>query len=99
MIGDYDGDGKADYATWRSSDGYWRIRYSSTGALVNVLFGMGADIPVQGNYSDGDAKTDIAIWRPSNGTWYIQNSSTGINRTPIQWGQSGDIPVPAPYKR
>src|SRR4051812_15862453 len=36
--------------------------------------------------------TDIAVWRPSDGKWYIINRSGST-----QWGQGGDIPVPADY--
>ena len=98
-VGDYDGDGKADCATWRPGDGNWRIRYSATNALDTIQLGIPGDMPVQGNYSDGDAKTDLAVWRPSNGVWYIRQSIDGSLRRPIRWGQSGDTPVPAPYKR
>lgn len=97
--GDYDGDGKADYAAWRrGGDNIWRIFYSSTGTLDtgNIVWGQSNDVQVQGDY-DHDWKTDIAVWRPANGVWYIRQSGGGTRQD--QWGQSGDIPVPAPYRR
>ena len=97
---DYDGDGRADAAVWRY--GSWNILYSSTGASQTFTFGDPAsDKAVQNDY-DGDGKVDVAIWRPSNGRWYIlQSSKVGQNdyQREEQWGQNGDTPVPAFYRR
>ena len=95
--GDYDGDGKTDYAVWQSTNG-WYIRKSSTG-LPDGPTSWGyqsSDIAVQGDY-DADGRTDIACWRPTTGTWYIIESTRG-QRIQV-WGQNGDVPVPAPYRR
>ena len=43
-----------------------------------------------GDYT-GDGKADAALFRPSTGQWIINGLGT------IQWGQNGDIPVPADY--
>jgi hypothetical protein len=97
---DYDGDGKADYAVFNTSTAVWYIRQSSTGSLLSPApqWGNGGDIPVQNDY-DGDGKTDIATWRDSNGNWYIRQSAGGNSLRQVLWGTSGDIPVPALYRR
>jgi hypothetical protein len=102
---DFDGDAKADIATWRSSDATWRILRSSDVVTMNYVRGQTGDVPVGSDY-DGEGKADRAIWRPVDGTWHILRSYTGSELTfPCaaglcvpQYGVSGDLPVPADYE-
>jgi hypothetical protein len=87
---DYDGDGKADIATY-NSDGLWTIEQSSNGVTKTVSFGLANDVLVPADY-DGDGKADITVWRPSNGYWYWLSSRDGSFHS-YQFGQSGDSPV------
>lgn len=103
VCGDYDGDGRADISVWRTSNHSWYYKKSSDGNTVTYQWGISTDLPVQNDY-DGDGKVDMALWRAVDsgagdvGKWYIYQSSNGTIRQE-QWGISGDIPVPAYYKR
>ena len=91
MPGDYDGDGKTDFAVFRN--GYWYVIPSSNpSAPIVQPWGIPGDIPVPGDY-DGDGKTDFAVFRPSNGYWYIIPSSNPSAPIVLQWGTNGDVPV------
>ncbi|MBX6316545.1 MAG: hypothetical protein IRY99_27070, partial [Isosphaeraceae bacterium] len=74
--GDYDGDGRADLAVYRSSTGQWFFALSSAGPRVVSFGAPGVDIPVPGDY-DGDGRTDLAVYRPTTGQWLIARSSAG----------------------
>lgn len=89
VSGDFDSDGKTDYAAFRN--GAWIISRSSDGGLTTKQFGTTGDLPVRGDY-DGDGVNDLAVFRPSNGSWYIQKSN-GSGLIATQFGANGDRPV------
>lgn len=102
IVGDWDGDGKADVAVYRggATAGAQSLFYYRPSGTVGIDFraiawGVSGDQPVRGDF-DGDGRLDAAIFRPSNSIWYVLQSS---NSQPLfqNWGLASDQRVQADY--
>lgn len=103
LIGDWDGDGRTDKASWVpdwNGAGHGMFAIGPTGPYVgfppNQAWGQAGDDPTVVSDYSGDGRTDIAVFRPgSPSTWFISTGHTAD--IVVQWGQGDDQPVPADY--
>jgi hypothetical protein len=95
---DYDGDGRADPAVYRTTTGEWFI-LNSSGPPTHVGWGAPSlgDVPVPADFDD-DGRTDIAIYRLLTGEWFVIRSTNGSLLT-LSWGAPslGDMPLRYPW--
>jgi uncharacterized repeat protein (TIGR03803 family) len=105
VAGDYDGDGKDDFAVYRRSNGTssrplrdlgWFVVPAATGRLVHyssACFFWDPSTPVPADYT-GDGRIELAVF--CHEEWFLTDLATGITNT-YRWGFNTDIPVPADY--
>ena len=90
--GDYDGDGRSDFAVVRQGSPFtFFILNSSNNSFRAVEFGRKPFLPTPGDY-DGDGRTDIAVFDPTTGNFFVLRS-TDNRVSVVQFGQNGDVPV------
>lgn len=99
IAADFDGDGKAEPAIWRSSDGIWIIPTSSSNysSYIFANWGVSGDVPIAADF-DSDHKADIGFYR--NGLWGVLMSSQSYSLSSAQffsWGASGLSPIVAEF--
>ncbi|REJ77306.1 MAG: VCBS repeat-containing protein [Acidobacteria bacterium] len=95
-VADYTGDGAADVAFFRPGSATWFVLRSEDSSFFAFPWGVGTDVPAPGDY-DGDGMADPAVFREADLTWYILGSTNGFQA--VQFGATGDQPVPAIYSR
>jgi len=101
VVGDWDGDGKADVAVYRNGaageSSFFFYRPSATAGVDfrAIYWGTSGDASVRGDF-DGDGRQDATVFRPSTGLYYVLQSSNGQIRYQ-QWGLGSDRRVPADY--
>src|SRR5262249_54868736 len=91
---DYDGDGRADPATYRPAISEWFLLQSSAGPRNQAFGAANVDIPVPADY-DADGAADLPVSRPTTGQWLIQQSTAGP-RVQSFGGPNLDVPLPTP---
>jgi FG-GAP-like repeat len=98
IVGDFNGDGKADVMMWRDSSKSWTVNLSTgSGFTPQEWKGQwGSDGPIIVGDFNGDGKADVMMWRDSSKSWTV-NLSTGSGFTPQEWkgawGSDGPIIV------
>lgn len=108
--GDYDGDGKDDFALFRAGTAslpqaaFWILK-STDNTVQYYAWGTTGDIVVARDY-DGDGITDPAVFRRgaigATATWFIRQSTNGLAKL-VGFGTAGsgannqDFPVPGDY--
>ena len=76
LVGDVDGDGRADLVIYRDGDVVRGTARDGTVALVHGFGGAPGDLPVLADV-DGDGKADFGIYR--DGLWYFDTERDGNN--------------------
>ena len=97
---DFDGNGVADYYTWRGTlvsgdQEPWSVHTNNDINFIHPFGDQLAEFEAPGDY-DGDGKGDVATFNDATSTWKRIESSTGAVVTQL-FGVPGDSPVQRDY--
>jgi Domain of unknown function (DUF4394)/FG-GAP-like repeat len=93
---DFDGDRRADFANFNTTNANWLIARSSiANSFYGFQYGLTSDLITPGDF-DGDGLADPTVWRPSTGVWYSFRSSTNSVQI-VSFGIGTDEPVARDY--
>jgi hypothetical protein len=103
VIGDYNNDGKADVAVYRSGasagqPSFWYYRTVENGPVAFIQWGLNGDAPAPGDYN-GDGRNDFCVQRNGGGGagvfWLALNGPGTVSTT--GFGLATDVVVPGDY--
>ncbi len=101
-VGDFDGDGKADFCLQRenpsvANQGQFVLLRSTDGGSEFIQWGLANDLVVPGDF-DGDGKSDFAVGRNQSGqrVWYVLERDGGVIYG-VQFGLNSDFITPGDY--
>jgi len=90
LLGDVDGDGRADLCLFRAGVFRCDTGHDFGAAETRIRFGQAGDIPLLGDV-DGDGKADPCVYR--SGQFLCSAAHDGNVSLTIAFGQTGDIPL------
>jgi hypothetical protein len=90
MLGDLDGDGRADLCVYRDHRFLCDVEHHPTSPPVAIDFGQAGDLPLLGDI-DGDGRADPCLYRDQ--TFLCDPGHVGQASVAIRFGQPGDVPL------
>lgn len=105
---DFDNNGAADFTVFRPAEGKFFVlqgpRFTSALSITSSSASSATDTILPGADYNGDGKIDAATYRPATlgpsalaGTWTIQLGQTFTTAMSVDWGTTGDLPIPGDW--
>jgi hypothetical protein len=90
LLGDFDGDGRADPCVFRSGRFLCDTAHDYGSAETQESFGQAGDIPLLGDI-DGDGRADACVFR--DGRFLCDSAHDGQVHEDVRLGEPGDVPL------